>query len=300
MCRIVKRMRALERRLTRLAPRRPHHRPRHAEVYLRQSTPGQVDTQRESPARQYTLADRAVALGWDRGQVVLRAQDRGTSGTTPQGRGDCPRLMVAVGLGEGGAVFAREASRFSRAQAAWHRRRDLCALTDPLVVEHDGVDDPTACNDRVLLGGKGTWRHTDRHALRLRLQGAKLHKAHTGERPGTPPTGDINDAAGALVLDPAARVVAALPLLCAQCNTLGSASGGWRFFADHRRPCPRRLWAPGTNGRRHWGPLSLSRLLAILHTPTSTGADVDGRRRRHPVVVAGPVVRPRTRPRPQA
>jgi Recombinase len=73
-----------------------------------------------------------------------------------------------------------------------------------------------------------------------------------------------------------------------------------RFFADHRLPFPRRLWAPSPNGRLHWGPLSLSRLLAILHNPTYTGAYVYGRRRSTPVVVAGQVVRTRTLQRPQA
>jgi DNA invertase Pin-like site-specific DNA recombinase len=279
---------------------RPHHRQRHAYVYRRQSTPGQVDTHRESTERQYALADRAVELGWDRGQVVLLDQDLGKSGTTTQGRGDFHRLMAAVGLGEVGAVFALEASRFSRSQADWHRLLDLCALTDTLVVDHDGVYDPNEFNDRVLLGFKGTWSHTELHALRLRLQGAKLHKAHQGELRCNPPTGYSYDPAGALVMDPDESVVAALHLLFEPFNTLGSAYGVLRCFADHRLPFPRRLWAPGTNGRLHWGPLRLSRLLAILHNPTYTGAYVYGRRRRHPVVVAGQVVRTRTLQRPQA
>jgi Recombinase zinc beta ribbon domain/Recombinase len=57
---------------------------------------------------------------------------------------------------------------------------------------------------------------------------------------------------------------------------------------------------PGTSGRRHWGPLSLSRLLALLHNPTYTGAYVYGRRRSPPVVVAGQGVRIRPRQRLQA
>jgi DNA invertase Pin-like site-specific DNA recombinase len=233
-----------------------------------------VDSLRERTERQYALADRAVDLGWDRGPVVLLDQDRGKSGTTPQGRDDFHRLMAAVGLGEVGAVFALEASRFARSQAAWHRRRDRCALTDTLVVEHEGVYDPNDFNDRVLLGFQGTWRRTALHALRLRRQGAKRHKAHTGERRCNPPTGYIDDPAGALVLAPDESVVASIHLRFQQCNTPGSAYGVLRCFAHQQLPFPRRLWAPGTNGRLHWGPLRLSRLLAILHNPTSTGAYV--------------------------
>lgn len=41
----------------------PHHLQCQAYVYLRQSSPGQVENHRESTERQYALADRAVELG---------------------------------------------------------------------------------------------------------------------------------------------------------------------------------------------------------------------------------------------
>ena len=47
------------------------HTARNAVVYVRQSTPQQVLDHRESTARQYALADRAVELGWARDQVVI-------------------------------------------------------------------------------------------------------------------------------------------------------------------------------------------------------------------------------------
>jgi hypothetical protein len=155
--------------------RRPHHRQRRAEVDRRQSTPGQVDLPRERPARQDALAQRAVALGWDRRQVSSLEQDLGKRGTTAQGRDDCHRLMAAVGLGAVGAVVALEASRLWRAQADWHKLGDLCAVTATLVVDQDGRYAPNAVNDRGLVGCQGPWRPTALHALRLRLQGAKLH-----------------------------------------------------------------------------------------------------------------------------
>jgi DNA invertase Pin-like site-specific DNA recombinase len=279
---------------------RPHHLQRQASVYLRQSTPGQVETHHESTERQYALADRAVELGWDRSQVCLLDQDLGKSGTTAHGRDDFHRLMAAVGLGEVGAVFALEASRLSRSQADWHKLLDICALTDTLIVDHDGIYDPNDFNDRVLLGFKGTWSHTELHALRLRLQGAKLHKARKGELRCHPPTGYIYDPAGVLVLDPDESVVATIRLLFQQFMAQGSAYGVMRYFATHRLPFPRRRWAPGTNGVLHWGPLGLGRILAILHNPTYTGTYVYGRRRSQPVVVAGQVTRVRTLQRPQA
>ena len=53
------------------------HTQRAAYVYIRQSTPGQVEHNRESTARQYALADRASQLGWPKEQVVIIDEDLG-------------------------------------------------------------------------------------------------------------------------------------------------------------------------------------------------------------------------------
>lgn len=280
-------------------PIRPQHLQRPAYVYLRQSTPGQVHNHRESTERQYALAERAVELGWDRSQVQILDQDLGKSGTTTEGREDFHRLLAAVGLGEVGAVFALEASRLSRSQADWHKLMDICALTDTLIVDQDGIYDPNAFNDRVLLGFKGTWSHTELHALRLRLHDAKLHKARKGELRCNPPTGYIYDAGGALVFDPDESVVAAVTQLFQQFQRLGSAFGVMRAWAAQGLPFPRRQWLPGASGTLAWGALSLGRILSILHNPLYTGTYVYGRRRSQPVVEGGQVTRIRTLHKPQ-
>ena len=130
---------------------RTTHLERSAVVYLRQSTQIQVELNRESTQRQYALADRAHSLGWDTSRIKVLDGDLGKSGQTTAGREDFHQLMAAVGLGEVGAVFALEASRFSRSQADWHKLLDICALTDTLIIDHDGIYDPNDFNDRVKL-----------------------------------------------------------------------------------------------------------------------------------------------------
>ncbi|MDJ0689331.1 MAG: recombinase family protein [Xenococcaceae cyanobacterium MO_188.B32] len=93
------------------------HLSRQAYVYLRQSTPYQVESNRESTERQYALAERALSLGWDKSQIQILDGDLGKSGKTTSGREDFHKLMAAVSLGEVGAVLALEASRLSRSQA---------------------------------------------------------------------------------------------------------------------------------------------------------------------------------------
>src|SRR6266849_9480626 len=63
-----------------------HHLDRKAIVYIRQSSPQQVAEHKESTARQYALADVAVALGWPRDRVEVIDADQGRSGQTAEGR----------------------------------------------------------------------------------------------------------------------------------------------------------------------------------------------------------------------
>ena len=68
------------------------HIQRAAYVYVRQSTPGQVEHNRESTARQYALADKARQLGWPKEQVVIVDEDLGLSGSGTDKRSGFERL----------------------------------------------------------------------------------------------------------------------------------------------------------------------------------------------------------------
>ena len=80
----------------------PSHRQRRALVYVRQSTPAQVENHRESTRRQYALADRARELGWHPGQITVIDDDLGLSGATAHGRGGFARVTAEVALGQVG------------------------------------------------------------------------------------------------------------------------------------------------------------------------------------------------------
>ena len=58
---------------------------------------------------------------------------------------------------------------------------DLCALTDTLIADCDGIYHPALHNDRLVLGLKGTMSEAELHVLRARLRGGSLHKASKGE-----------------------------------------------------------------------------------------------------------------------
>ena len=112
---------------------------RAAYIYLRQSTPAQVEHNRESTRRQYALASKATTLGWPSQQVVVIDEDLGVSGSGVVARNGFARLTAEVALGHVGIVLGLEVSRLARNNADWYRLLDLCGITDTLIGDADGV-----------------------------------------------------------------------------------------------------------------------------------------------------------------
>ena len=122
---------------------RPEHLDRRALIYVRQSTPMQVRDNIASAARQYDLARSADRFGWPRQHIQVIDQDQGHSGASAIGRDGFQYLMAQVCLGHVGAVLSLEASRLARSNSDWCRLIEICSLTDTLVIDEDGVYDPT-------------------------------------------------------------------------------------------------------------------------------------------------------------
>lgn len=89
----------------------PTHLDRLAVVYIRQSSPLQVERHQESQRRQYQLADRAAALGWPGPRCLVIDDDLGISGAHSANRPGYQRLVSLVALREGGVIFSLEVSR---------------------------------------------------------------------------------------------------------------------------------------------------------------------------------------------
>ena len=131
---------------------KPHHTQRAAIVYIRQSSPAQVENHRESTARPYALVEKASQLGWAQEQVTVIDEDLGLSGSGWAERSGFARLTAEVALGRVGIVLGLEVSRLARNNADWYRLFDLCSVTDTLVGDGDGIYHPALFNDRLVLG----------------------------------------------------------------------------------------------------------------------------------------------------
>jgi DNA invertase Pin-like site-specific DNA recombinase len=157
------------------------HLKRNAYLYIRQSTLHQVFHNTESTQRQYALKQRAIALGWPVERVIVIDSDLGQSGASAADREGFQNLVAEVGLGHAGIVLGLEVSRLARNCSDWHHLLEICGLTSTLILDEDGLYDPSQFNDRLLLGLKGTMSEAELHVLRARLQGGIRNKARRGE-----------------------------------------------------------------------------------------------------------------------
>ncbi len=257
------------------------HLQRDAYLYVRQSTLRQVLENTESTKRQYALRDRAVALGWPLERIVVIDSDLGQSGASAADREGFQKLVAAVGMGQVGIVLGLEVSRLARSSSDWHRLLEICALTQTLILDEDGIYDPSHFNDRLLLGLKGTMSEAELHVLRARLQGGIRSKASRGELRAALPVGFVYGPDGRVLLDPDRQVQQAIRLFFQTFRRTGSASATVRAFREQGWLFPRRPRIGPRTGDLLWGPLGHWRALQLLRNPRYAGAFFFGRHRFH-------------------
>src|SRR3954463_6483357 len=221
---------------------KPWHLDRASVVYVRQSTPQQVLDHQESTARQYALADRAVALGWPRSQVQVIDDDLGKSGQSIEGRPGFQRLLAEVALDRVGLILGLEMSRLARSCKDWHHLLELCGRFRVLLADAESIYDPTEYSDRLLLGLAGMMNEAELHILNQRMYQGKLNKARRGELVVAVPVGYVKSPAGEVILAPDEQVQEIVRLVFDQFDRQGTVHGVLRHLiaCGIRMPLRRR------------------------------------------------------------
>ena len=249
------------------------HKERGAHIYLRQSTMFQVMHHQESTDRQYSLRDKALSYGWTEDKIKMLDGDLGQSGTQTQKRHDFNSLVADVSMGKVGAIFVLEASRLSRCSSDWNRLLELCALTHTLIIDEDGIYNPSLFNDQLLLGLKGTMSQAELHMMRIRLYGGKVSKAKKGLLRFTLPIGYCYLDDEIIDFDQNTQVKFTIDLLFSTFCRLKSAYGVVQYFTRNKIDVPKK----SHKGKPVWGKLTHGRVLAVLKNPFYAGMYTFGR-----------------------
>ena len=261
---------------------RPEHLALAAIVYVRQSTRGQVLEHTESTRLQYALAERAVALGWARSQVIVIDDDLGVSAAVPDSREGFARLVTEVTMGRAGVVLGIEMSRLARTGKDWHHLLELCSLSGMLLADPDAVYDPGYYNDRLLLGLKGTMSEAEIFLIRQRMlrreagQG-RARRARSRSRPDTcaarparPPS------------TPTSRRRTSSALSSGPSSRLGTLNAVLRYLVGHEIQLPVRARSGPAKGDLEWRRPTRETLQNMLHNPAYAGYYAYGRRQVDP------------------
>ena len=273
------------------------HLRRDAYIYVRQSTLAQTVRNTESLARQYDLAGRARELGWAEHQVVVVDDDLGRSAASAQGRKGFSDLVADVGLGKAGIVLSLECSRLARNNSDWYQLLDLCALTDTLIADADGLYHPGLFNDRLVLGLKGTMSEAELHLLRSRLTEGLRAKAARGELRLVLPAGLDYDDDDHVAISPDEAVREAITCVFRRFDQLGSARQVVVSLRADGLRLPRR---DIRTGKIAWAQANYPAVHGILIHPGYAGVFAYGRSKTEKRMDAGGTVITRQRRLPRA
>ena len=256
---------------------RSSHVRRKAIVYVRQSTLGQVERNRESTALQYGLTDRARQLGWAGVSTEVIDEDLGRSARQAGTRRGFMTLVAEVSLGLVGIVISSEVSRLARNLSEWGRLLEICDLTDTLIADAESLYDLRRPNDRFLLGIKGTVSEAEIHTLRQRMHAGREAKAARGDLAVALPRGYVRDPSGRAVFDPDASVRARIRGVFSLFSRHGSLSATLRALAEDGQGLPVRRSQGPRRGELEWSPPSTATLHDMLTSPVYAGAFAWGR-----------------------
>ena len=168
----------------------------------------------------------------------------------------------------------------------WHHVIDGCALTDTLLIDDDGLDDPRQLNDRLVLGMQGSIAEYARALMRQRARDAFEANIQRGHVMWEVPVGCVRTSADRLEQIADRQVQHAVAGVFGKFRELGSARQTMLWYRDAQLPLPEVQ--PGAAGRAILGRLpSGHRINQLLTNPSYAGALVSGRTEAKTVIEDG-------------
>jgi excisionase family DNA binding protein len=158
-------------------------------------------------------------------------------------------------------------------------------MTGAVVIDPDGIYDPSFINDRLLLGLKGTMSEFELNLFRQRSLEAIRQKARRGELKFHLPIGFVWSEAGKVEMDPDLRVQQAIHLVFSKMTELGSARQVLLWFRREKVCLPARL--EGTGHQVIWKLPVYNTIWHMVQNAMYAGAYVFGKTESRTKIVDG-------------
>jgi DNA invertase Pin-like site-specific DNA recombinase len=258
------------------------HRAKMAYVYIRQSSLMQVTRHAASTDLQYSLVERAVALGWPRERIEIIDEDLGKSGAQAEARGGFQYLLAEISLARAGLVLSFDASRLARNNRDWYQLLEVCSIFGTLIADGERLYDPRLYHDRLLLGLSGMMSEAELHHIKQRMHAGARHKAERGELRLGLPVGLSRGPDGSVILNPDEEVQARIHLVFQKFRDIRSARGVMWYLRQAHLPLPVRPLRGPAPHEIVWQEARASSVRDILQNPAYAGAYVYGRKVKDP------------------
>ncbi len=242
------------------------HRAKVAYVYVRQSSLMQVTRHAESTDLQYSLVERAKALGWPRERIEIIDEDLGKSGAQAEARSGFQHLLAEISLARAGLVLSFDASRLARNNRDWYQLLEVCSIFGTLIA--DGVS--------------GMMSEAELHHIKQRMHAGARHKAERGELRLGLPVGLSRGPSGEVILNPDEEVQARIQLVFQKFRDIRSSRGVMCYLRQAHLPLPVRPLRGPAPHEIVWQEARASSVRDILQNPAYAGAYVYGRKVKDP------------------
>ena len=250
----------------------PEHLRRLAVIYLRQSTPEQVQKNTGSAEFQRGLREVAQSYGWPDSQIQIIDEDLGKSGSSSEGRTGWQSLQAMIEAKQVGAVFVSTVSRLSRQVLEFELFRLRAALHNVLLYMDDRFLNPADSNDAILSQITAMVAQFENRKRAEIMRQAKLAKAKLGETVSQLPAGWIKTPDGKYDYDPAFKDT--IQLVIKTFFETRSIYQTVKVLAKARVQMPRRK-----NRNIHKTKPNVARVTKILTDPAYSGTYIFGRSR---------------------
>jgi DNA invertase Pin-like site-specific DNA recombinase len=242
----------------------------------------QVTRHAESTDLQYSLVERAMALGWPRERIEIIDEDLGKSGAQAEARGGFQHLLAEISLARAGLVLSFDASRLARNNRDWYQLLEVCSIFGTLIADGERLYDPRLYHDRLLLGLSGMMSEAELHHIKQRMHAGARHKAERGELRLGLPVGLSRGPSGEVILNPDEEVQARIHLVFQKFRDIRSARGVMWYLRQAHLPLPVRPLRGPAPHEIVWQEARASSVRDILQNPAYAGAYVYGRKVKDP------------------